>query len=1118
MAMMIMMNNLFGEETGFRLKRLELYNWGTFDEQIWTMATGGETAVLTGQNGSGKSTVVDALLTLLVEGRQRNYNLASGAGSSRERSERTYVRGQYSRSRGETAYESTANTLRGTDAHSVILAVFYDVSQDRTVSLAQVLWISNADRVEKRHYVASCELSIEQHFPQRHINARDLPKDVQTFGSTFKDYIVAARKALGLGGRPKALDLFNETVAVKDIPSLNSFVRDHMLDKGDPEARVDALRAQYRELNDAHAAIQRAGRQLQILDPLVEAGSEYRRYEEQMARYDAAKSLVPFYVAGKAQDLLEAAIAEVSNQREAQYSRLQTVDSELETLRGDLQDIEFAIRQDDVGRRIREIEGRLPAMQENIAARRTAANRYDDNARRLNLPTYQSEETFYENRARAAQMQQQTDSGIQSLEDERSEIQLTLRDEVERGKALDREIDYLRQNPSNIPEHVAKIRQQISDDLNLPLDDLPFVGELLQVRDGESAWEGVLERLLNSFAQDLIVPETHYRQVSRYVNEHNLRGRLVYRRVDPNRKSEHPKKREARVSGVMAYKKLDIKQNTPYLNWLAGELIRRFDYVCCESMDDFNRAERAITQQGQIKHNTSRHEKDDRRDINNRRYYVLGWDNRDKLRQLETELDDLQRRVAQLNEQQQTINDQLGHRRRDIQMLQALLSVETFTEIDWRTRQAEVDRLTRELADLNQQSQQLQRLEQQRDEVGRQIREKDAQRDAVNRLITTYDNRIEVYDQALKDAQRKLATATEDDKRRWEAVRDVVTGVDDNPESIEGLSTLTTTLQTALQNSISTFRGYQTRHQATIFDAMNTFKRDYPDEGVSLTADIQALPAYEAIHERLATDDLPKYEERFKQMLDRTVTRGVMAFYSNLTEQEREIDRSIAELNDSLAQVDYGGGSIISLLAERSPDVEINDFQRELKACIPDAGDDSPEELERAYNRIKDLIERFDNDPNWMQRVIDVRHWRVFAAEQIDTEGRQVDYYSDSSGKSGGQKAKLAYTILASAIAYQYGLQDTAAGDRSFRLVVIDEAFSKLDDDNARFAMKLFEQLGLQLLVVTPMQQLHIIEDFVHAYHVVVNNDTGSYSRLFNLTQAEYRDRRREFQAQGQRA
>lgn len=1112
------MNNLFGEETGFRLKRLELYNWGTFDGQIWTMTTDGQTAVLTGANGSGKSTVVDALLTLLVEGRQRNYNLASGAGSSRERTERTYVRGQYSRSRGDTAFEATANTLRGTDSHSVLLAVFYDASQDRTVTLVQVFWISNADRVEKRHYVASCELNIQQHFPQRHINARDLPNDVQPFGNTFKDYIAAARKALGLGGRPKALDLFNETVAVKDIPSLNSFVRDHMLDKGEPETRVDALRAQYRELNDAHAAIQRAGRQLGILDPLVEAGTEYRRYEEQMARYEAAKSLVPFYVAGKAEDLLTAAIADVSSQHEAQHSRLKTVDDELETLRSDLERVKIAIAQDSVGQAKREIEGKLPLLQREIQTLRRAADRYDENAHRLELPTYQSEETFYENRTRAAQMQQHTEAEIRSLEDERSENQLALRDEIERGKELNSEITYLRENLSNIPAGIARIRQQISDDLNLPLEDLPFVGELLQVRDGESVWEGVLERLLNSFAQDLIVPETHYRQVSAYVNANNLRGRLIYHRVDPSRTGERPQQREGRVPGMMAYKKLDIKQDTPHLDWLAEQLIRRFDYVCCERMDDFNRAERAITQQGQIKHNATRHEKDDRRDLNDRRHYVLGWDNRDKLRQLETELDDLQRRVTALNEREQLLKQQLERRRRDVRSLEALLTIESFSEIDWRTRQAEVDRLKRELDDLTQKSHQLQQLEKQRDQLQQQVRETSDRRDAVNRKIATLENEMKGHEHRLKEVERHRANWTDDHQRKWGQVGDVLEEIDKEPLTLGQLDRRPQELEVFIQRSIANFKGYQNRHEATILDAMNTFKREYPDAGASLTADIQALPAYEVIHERLATDDLPKYEERFKQMLDRTVTRGVMAFYSNLTEQEREIDRSIAELNDSLAQVDYGGGSIIRLLAERSPDAEISDFQRELKACIPDAGDDAPEELERAYNRIKELIERFDNDPNWMRRVIDVRRWRVFAAEQINTEGRQVDYYSDSSGKSGGQKAKLAYTILASAIAYQYGLQDTATGDRSFRLVVIDEAFSKLDDDNARFAMKLFRQLGLQLLVVTPMQQLHIIEDFVKAYHVVVNNDEGSYSRLFNLTQSEYRERRREFQTQGQRA
>jgi uncharacterized protein YPO0396 len=429
-----------------------------------------------------------------------------------------------------------------------------------------------------------------------------------------------------------------------------------------------------------------------------------------------------------------------------------------------------------------------------------------------------------------------------------------------------------------------------------------------------------LERLLNSFSQDLIVPEEHYRRVSAYVNANNLRGRLIYHRVDPSRTGERPQQREAGIPGTMAYKKLDIKQDTPHLDWLVGQLIRRFDYVCCESMDDFNRAERAITQQGQIKHNASRHEKDDRHNLNDRRHYVLGWDNRDKLAQLETELDNLRRHVTALNERQQQLNEQLERRRRDVQSLEALLTIESFSEIDWRTRQAEVDRLKRELDDLTQESQQLQRLEKQRDQLQQHVRETSARRDAVNRKIATLENEMKGHERRLEEVERHRANWTDDHQRKWEYVGNVIEEIEQETATLERLPTLEDRLRNSLQSSIANFKGYQNRQEAVILDAMNTFKREYPDAGASLTADIQALPAYEAIHERLATDDLPKYEERFKQMLDRTVTRGVMTFYSNLTEQEREIDRSITELNDSLAQVDYGGGSIIRLLAERSPD------------------------------------------------------------------------------------------------------------------------------------------------------------------------------------------------------
>jgi uncharacterized protein YPO0396 len=42
---------------GFRLQRLEVYNWGTFHNQVWTLGLNGQNALLTGDIGSGKSHV-----------------------------------------------------------------------------------------------------------------------------------------------------------------------------------------------------------------------------------------------------------------------------------------------------------------------------------------------------------------------------------------------------------------------------------------------------------------------------------------------------------------------------------------------------------------------------------------------------------------------------------------------------------------------------------------------------------------------------------------------------------------------------------------------------------------------------------------------------------------------------------------------------------------------------------------------------------------------------------------------------------------------------------------------------------------------------------------------------
>nr|ADD96181.1 hypothetical protein [uncultured organism MedDCM-OCT-S05-C187] len=139
---------------GYRLHELSLLNWGTFHNEVYTMRPDGRTSMVTGRNGSGKSTIVDALLTLLVPNRVRNYNVASSQAGSRERNERDYVLGAYSEIHDATTGQGRKETLRKPgESYTVLLAHFYNEAYKTDVSVAQVLWCLPGGKVDKLYIV-----------------------------------------------------------------------------------------------------------------------------------------------------------------------------------------------------------------------------------------------------------------------------------------------------------------------------------------------------------------------------------------------------------------------------------------------------------------------------------------------------------------------------------------------------------------------------------------------------------------------------------------------------------------------------------------------------------------------------------------------------------------------------------------------------------------------------------------------------------------------------------------------------------------------------------------------------------------------------------------------------
>src|SRR5581483_104198 len=205
-------------DAGFRLERLELWNWGTFHREVQVLEPRRGWALLVGDNGSGKSTAIDALRTLLVPPRILNYNDASGDGrrpGGRDRTRRSYVRGAWASSSTVDSTAPTTQYLREAGALSAIAAVFTDGRRQVSATLAQVLW-EHEEQVRELYAVASGRRSLRD-LIAGHSNTADIRRAARRGGwqieDSFAAYAERMRSLLCIPG-DKALEVFNRAIGM----------------------------------------------------------------------------------------------------------------------------------------------------------------------------------------------------------------------------------------------------------------------------------------------------------------------------------------------------------------------------------------------------------------------------------------------------------------------------------------------------------------------------------------------------------------------------------------------------------------------------------------------------------------------------------------------------------------------------------------------------------------------------------------------------------------------------------------------------------------------------------------------------------------------------------------
>jgi uncharacterized protein YPO0396 len=1118
------------EISGYRLSYLEIYNWGTFNNSVYRIEPHGKNSLLTGANASGKSTLIDALLTLLVPFKKdRFYNQSSGNDKKGDRTEETYVLGNYGNIQSEGESSVTTQRLRDkSNTYSIILASFMN-NHDKIVTLFQVRWFGGGE-LRCVYGFSSMPLNIKEDFSsfdgrgdwrrtlEKKYNVGVPKKRVELF-DVIREYRDRTITALGLRSE-KALTLFNQVVGVKVLNDLDDFIRNNMLEQRDAEKEYISLSDSFSTLIDAKTQIEKVKEQIKQLEPINEKANQISQLNQTLDRIQKNKEIAVYWFAVKNIELglnrvekLNRLLVQLNQQREMLIAQK-------DKLRQEETDLKRDIENDGIGRQIRELTNSITLLETTKQIRIQHRTEYDKYARAVGLEENPTEKVFGSNREKASKEKSKCVSFLEAANEElriAENQREQLENDIKENVAI---IKQLKKNDNNISSKESEIRDRILDAVGATSREIPFIGELIRVKDDERKWENSIEKILHNFALRLIIPDKYYRDVCDFVNSNNLNGRIVFQRPE---KTTILRTFQTTPENCLL-SKIEFNVDSPYQEWVEDVINEQYNYTCVSNLEEFYQyREKAVTIEGLIKSVHDRHEKDDRKHVNNRANYVLGWDNKEKIAAIRALVDKLQEEQTQNANAITAINEKIHNidsRKESFNDILKLFPL--YEEINWEVIANEIQEKTKLKDTLEASSDKVKALTARLEKVQKDLAILE------NETIKAKDRTIFQTEQKRDDAQKIhddnvniILPIGEKDTTEFEHENTDLLDV-----TFDTIAITQKNYQTRVQQEESETKRNKNSIENDVSGLIRAFKYPSPDidnKYCDWRSDVNTLPeaihligAYQQFYQKLVDEDLVSCEKRFNEFLRETLTEKITAFRWFFIKWDKSIRETIDMLNVSLKSIDFSTTppTYIQLVNLKRSSKEINEFRQQLEDAMPNFQQiNNTIDGKRLHfeNKIEPLIRKL-GDEQWRKRVMDVRLWYSYKAEEFYKEtGQKRTTYEGMGQLSGGEKAQLTYTILGSAIAYQFGLTTTGLQPNSFRFIAIDEAFKAQDEDKARYLITLCQQLHLQLLVVTPSDNIHIVENDISFVHYVERR--GNESVLYDMPIVKFKQEREKFLA-----
>jgi uncharacterized protein YPO0396 len=1098
----------------WRAETLQLVHWGGF-HGVTSIQFTPTTTLISGASGTGKSTILDAYLALMMDS-NTPFNGASNdaavgrARGATQRSLLTYLRGKLDDTRENG--EAIERVLRGTGSWTwgAVAVTFVDDAQHPYTALRLYYVPRSATRdsdITKKSCTIAGVVDLKEFealasdkFEKRAIRSRFPAMVVH---DTYESFAVNLHTRLGIGGNGdgnSALRLLARIQAGRPVATVDDLYKSMVLEQ---PATFDAADRAVRHFTDLEAAYEEmvtAAAKQSSLKQITDFWDDYGTQSAAVAAVDSlgldrgAESPFAHWAARFESALIEARLQENWAERGREFEQQQDAAGEetaltarLKTLDADIEDAGGGTLQ-SLGTEIEALTG----VREQAIAARTA---FDDQTSVLRL-IITSGDQFATAQAAAMSF---IDSGhierSHALQAEREVVQEHMWPLRQEEHGLKEERESLQGRAGRVPKDWHDARVEAARAANLQPGDLPFVAELIDVLPEHAEWRTAAEVTLNSVARVMLVDERHLDRLSRAIDDLRWQVRLNFEGVTlrpcPSREMD-----PAMLSGKLAFKE------SQFTAWIQDRLTNpNTDALCVPTAVDLSGGGRRVTKAGQTRHG--------QRGAHGRTNTppIIGFDNRARLEDIDERLVEISKKLASAN----TELDRIGHRERQLTAVRdshKLVADTRWVAIDHESIAQQISELSEQRDRILQSSDRLRELQNQRGTVDglktKASRRKYLAEANVERLgdehTTLQERRSQLADEVIwLTASGQTCDADRDTElsSRFSEVADPANyqpGV--FPEHLARLAG-------ALRNDRKTAQLGAERAAASLQTVFDGYQARWPDPNLGVALD--SYPDYLAILEEITATGLHERRQEWVRRLTGWTGEDLVPLNGAFDASIEDVQDRLAPVNTILESLPFGSHrDRLRIDLRRLHREDHTRFRSQLRELSSGATSDlTVDQAEARFRQLRAFIDQIrpagkPGERNQRDYYLDVRKHIELSGTVVAADGTVRAEFRSLGEKSGGETQELVAFIVGAALRFQLG--DETRSRPRFAPVFLDEGFVKADSEFAGRGVNAWKGLGFQLVIAVPFDKVTALEAHIDQVLGVTKNPDTGYSRITDIT------------------